>query len=167
MRPAGLQTESAGSHPGGSRSGVRAEGLGAGCRETRTPGSEEGKTGRPVYLFHPGGTRAWANPLTAGTRPRTAAARVVSRTSRALRPAAAAELACPWRPGHFLPQGLDDVPEPPPRRALVLGQPVDRLAAHGGEGGILVPVRQPLPHGCLLLRVVPLGPPGVDGEVGA
>jgi hypothetical protein len=32
---------------GGPRSGVRAEGLGAGCWETCTPGSEEGKWGDP------------------------------------------------------------------------------------------------------------------------
>src|SRR5215472_10177936 len=54
MRPFGQQTEPAGSNPGDGRSRVRAEGLGAGCLETCTPGSEEGKTGRPVYLFHSG-----------------------------------------------------------------------------------------------------------------
>ena len=70
-------------------------------------------------------------------------------------------------PGHFLPQGLDVVPEAPPRGALALGQPVERrLVAHGGEVSVLLPVRQPLPHGRLLLRVS-LRPPGVDGEVGA
>jgi hypothetical protein len=52
MRPFGQQTEPAGSNPGDWRSRVRAEGLGAGFLETCTPGSEEGKTGRPVYLFH-------------------------------------------------------------------------------------------------------------------
>src|SRR5262245_7940565 len=86
-----------------------------------------------------------------------AAALVVSRGSVS-RSAAAAELACCRLPGHFLPQGLDDVPEPPPRGAVDLGQPVERRAAHGGEGGILLPERQPLPHGCLLLRVVALRP---------
>src|SRR5262249_61070087 len=44
-----------------------------------------------------------------------AAALVVSRGSVS-RSAAAAELACCWLPGHFLPQGLDVVPEPPPHR---------------------------------------------------
>src|SRR5262249_38966658 len=63
MRPPGQQTEPAGSNPGGPRSGVRAEGLGAGCLETCTPGSEEGKTGRPVYLFHSEGAPMDMNEL--------------------------------------------------------------------------------------------------------
>src|SRR5262249_23756409 len=53
MRPAGQQTEPAGSNPGGWRAGGSGEGVGAGWWGTCTPRAEEGKTGRPVYLFHP------------------------------------------------------------------------------------------------------------------